>query len=310
MVSIGVPVYNGDKYISECLDSIIAQTYQTWECVIIDNCSTDNTNAIVTSYMAKDQRIKLVKNKDFLDVMQNWNETYRNTSPEAVYFKIVPADDWLMPEYLSETVTLLENNAGVGICSSYRIDGSKVRGNGLDIYKGQIFNGKKIVTDELLLRIDVTGSGNTVIFRNSVLRELPIYPKIFSEVSLHVDTELAYDILSRSDFGFIFKVLSYTRRHNESITNSMVYRLNTSICFRDNQLIKHKNLIDDFKKHYRNHRVKYAILFAKRFLNRRKDWLKWHKTHLENKFTFAEVVGAIICNNLPGRRCHEQDDQK
>ena len=62
LVSIGVPVYNGEQYLEECLNSILIQTYQNWECVIIDNFSTDNTNAIASEFVKKDNRFKLFKN--------------------------------------------------------------------------------------------------------------------------------------------------------------------------------------------------------------------------------------------------------
>jgi len=309
LVAIGVPVYNGDKYLKECLDSLLDQTYQSWECIIIDNCSTDDTNNIARTYVEKDARFKLKRNTEFLDVMQNWNETYRNISTDAKYFKIVPADDWLLNNFLSETVSLMEANPNVGICSSFRIDGTKVRGNGLNIYDGNIFNGRKVLVDELLLKIDVTGSGNTVIYRNDILKQLSGYPKIFSEVSLHVDTELAYEVMNLSDFGYIFQVLSYTRRHENSITNSLVYRFNTSICFRDNELMKYKHLIDNFHAQYKKQRNNYAVLYAKRLLNREKKWLKWHKSHLINKFTFAELMNALVSSNLPWKKSIDQRDR-
>lgn len=294
LVSIGVPVYNGASYIAECLESIYNQTYQNWECIVIDNCSTDSTNEIVSGFVARDNRFRLVKNATFLNVMQNWNESYKYVSNDAKYFKVVPADDWIFNNFLEKTVELMENNPDVGLCSSYRIDGNLIRGNGLDFYKGNIFDGKQVLANELIKKIDVTGSANTVLYRRELLKNIPKYPKIFSESSLHVDTEIAYYLLSVSDFGFIFEILSYTRRHETSITNSIVYKLNTSICFRDNELKKYAEIIPHFNKYYKRHRYEYAMLYSKKLLSRNKKWLDWHKTHLVNKFTYAELLRSIF----------------
>ena len=58
LVSIIMPAYNSEKYIGETIESVLAQTYQNWELLIVDDCSTDNTPNIVRSYLAKDSRVK------------------------------------------------------------------------------------------------------------------------------------------------------------------------------------------------------------------------------------------------------------
>lgn len=62
LVSIVLPTYNGEKYIKEAIESILAQSYSLFELVIVDDCSTDNTYSIVKKYIEKDQRIKLIHN--------------------------------------------------------------------------------------------------------------------------------------------------------------------------------------------------------------------------------------------------------
>ena len=58
LVSIIMPAYNSEKYIGETIESVLAQTYQNWELLIVDDCSTDNTPNIVHSDIAKDSRVK------------------------------------------------------------------------------------------------------------------------------------------------------------------------------------------------------------------------------------------------------------
>src|SRR5512133_504469 len=97
LVSIGVPVYNGEKYLAECLASIVAQTYSNWECFVINNKSTDRSFDIASEYAAKDSRLKVVSNPEFVDMTTNFNNTIKPASSSATYFKVVCADDWLFP---------------------------------------------------------------------------------------------------------------------------------------------------------------------------------------------------------------------
>jgi len=62
-VSIGLPVFNGERYLKDALDSILAQTYQDFELIISDNASTDHTQQICRKYVAKDSRIRYYRNK-------------------------------------------------------------------------------------------------------------------------------------------------------------------------------------------------------------------------------------------------------
>ena len=67
LVSVVTPVYNGAAFVSECIESVLAQTYENWEYVIVDNCSTDGTAEIAAGYASSDPRIRLVANDRFLE---------------------------------------------------------------------------------------------------------------------------------------------------------------------------------------------------------------------------------------------------
>ena len=77
LVSIVTPVYNGESYLAECIESVCAQTYSNWEYVIVDNRSTDRTREIAENYAGKDPRIRVHVNETFLPLMQNWNHALR-----------------------------------------------------------------------------------------------------------------------------------------------------------------------------------------------------------------------------------------
>ena len=64
LVSIVLPVYNGEKYLRESLDSILAQTMQDWELIVVDDCSQDTTPQILADYAASDSRIRVMRNAE------------------------------------------------------------------------------------------------------------------------------------------------------------------------------------------------------------------------------------------------------
>ena len=74
-VSIVTPVHNEAEYLSQCIESILAQTYQNWDYTIVDNCSSDGSLEIANRYAAKDPRIRVVKNPELLRAIPNHNRT-------------------------------------------------------------------------------------------------------------------------------------------------------------------------------------------------------------------------------------------
>ena len=113
-VSIGMPVYNGDEYIAEAIDSILGQTFQDFELIISDNASTDRTQEICLEYVQKDARISYHRNEKNLGAAPNYNLVFNLAKGE--YFKWAAADDKLAPEFISKCVEALDRNPDVVLC--------------------------------------------------------------------------------------------------------------------------------------------------------------------------------------------------
>ena len=64
LVSVVTPVYNGERFLRECIESVLAQTYQHWDYTIVDNSSTDQTSEIAREYAARDSRIRVLRNAE------------------------------------------------------------------------------------------------------------------------------------------------------------------------------------------------------------------------------------------------------
>lgn len=106
-ISVIVPCYNQAEYLPETLDSILAQTFLDWECIIIDDGSPDNTQEIATKYAGIDSRIKYVK-QDNLGVSAARNNGIAHSS--GTYILPLDADDIIEPTYISEAVQYLEDH--------------------------------------------------------------------------------------------------------------------------------------------------------------------------------------------------------
>jgi glycosyltransferase involved in cell wall biosynthesis len=113
-VSIGLPVYNGEKYLAQALDSILGQTYGDFELIISDNCSTDRTPAICRAYCAQDSRIRLYRNHQNLGAAPNFNQVFRLSRGE--YFKWAAYDDLIAPDFLARCVEVLDRDRNVVLC--------------------------------------------------------------------------------------------------------------------------------------------------------------------------------------------------
>ena len=117
LVSIGMPVRNGQKYIREALDSLLAQTLTDLEIVICDNNSTDTTEAICREYQARDSRVRYFRNERDLGPAGNHNRCFAHST--GFYFKWHAHDDLCEPTYLEKCVAVLERDSTVANCHSF-----------------------------------------------------------------------------------------------------------------------------------------------------------------------------------------------
>lgn len=221
LVSVVTPVYNEAQHIEECIQSVIAQTYENWEYIICDNCSDDGTVEIADRYAQKDPRVCLIRPDGFVSADANANRALRRISPESRYTKIVYADDWLYPECLERMLTVAESNPSVGIVSAYRLEGDRVSLDGLP-YTVSILAGRDVGRSHLL---DgpypyLFGSTSSVLVRSDLVRRRHNY--LNPNNPYQSDQEACYDALQDTDFGFVHQVLTFSRRRDEGESSFFV----------------------------------------------------------------------------------------
>jgi len=116
-VSIGMAVYNDEKFLRPALDSLLAQDYADFELIISDNASTDATEAIGREYAARDSRIRYHRNATNIGACENFNKVFRLSSG-GEYFMWAGGHDVWAPTYLSRCVEALESDRTLVQCNS------------------------------------------------------------------------------------------------------------------------------------------------------------------------------------------------
>jgi len=217
LVSVVTPVYNGAKYLVECIESVLAQTYENFEYIIVNNYSTDNTLEIARAYARQDNRVKVVSNAHFVGVIENHNIGFRLVSQESTYCKVVSADDYLFPECIQKLVDVAERNPRVAIAGSYAINDMGIHWIGLPPHKS-VFEGRDVCRLYLLGAIHSFGTPSTVLYRSTLLRgREPFYPGSLP----NADLAACLVCLEGADFAFVHQILSYERIHGEALSANL-----------------------------------------------------------------------------------------
>jgi glycosyltransferase involved in cell wall biosynthesis len=211
LVSVVTPVYNGEDYLRECFDSVLAQTHRNFEYVIVNNCSKDRTLEIAREYARKDPRIRVHDNEKFVGVIANHNIAFGLISREAKYCKVVSADDFIFPDCLRQLVAVGEANPSAGFIGCYQLSGKRILWQGF-VYPQASFDGRELCKKVFLEGDPAFGFGTptSLLYRADLVRSSETF---YPNASPHADTSACFKYLEKSDFGFAYQVLSFERTH-------------------------------------------------------------------------------------------------
>jgi len=115
-ITLGLLVYNGERYLGQTIDSLLSQTYGDFELLVSDNASTDGTEGICRSYAAQDRRISYIRQRENIGAMGNFN--YLASRATTDYFKWCAADDLIAPNFLATCIEFLESQPNFVLCQS------------------------------------------------------------------------------------------------------------------------------------------------------------------------------------------------
>ena len=215
LISIIVPVYNVSEYLCECIDSILTQTYQNLEIILVDDGSTDNSPALCDSYALKDSRVKVIHqiNQGLSAARNKGYETSK-----GAYIAFVDGDDTIFHTYI-ETLhkLIIKNNAQIAICAYTRTRNDSEKGNEAEDY---------VMTSEKMLKEwhGKRKSIETVAWNKLYSRE--IFEsfqdcKIFPEGKIHEDIYTSHLFVNfAKTIAVTNKKLYFYRMRGESISRT------------------------------------------------------------------------------------------
>lgn len=205
-VSVITPAYNASGFIGETIESVLKQTFQDWEMIIVDDCSTDDTYEIACKFSKKDGRIKVFKNKNNYGVAATRNHGLDVATGDYIAF--VDSDDLWLPEKLEKQLRFMEEG---NIALSFSQYQNYIAATN---HLGKIIKVPKIMTAKKIL-------GNTAIGCLTVMINRKMVGRFHMPLLKHTEDNCTWhEILCRGYVGYgIQEVLALYRVGNSSMTS-------------------------------------------------------------------------------------------
>jgi glycosyltransferase involved in cell wall biosynthesis len=189
-VSVGMPVYNGEEFIHQAIDSILQQTFEDLELVISDNASTDKSEQICREYAAKDKRVRYIRNEKNIGASDNYNAVYLNSDSE--YFKWVSCSDICEEHFLEKCIEVLDADPSVILSYPKTVLFEKT------IEDGQVFVDNMHIMDDnacvryqqFMDRVQLNNAMNGVLRSKALKHSALIKPFFSSDTALMAELAL------------------------------------------------------------------------------------------------------------------------
>ena len=200
--------YNNEKYVAEAIESLLAQTYKDFRLIIVDDCSTDNTEKIVLDYVYRDERISFFKNEKRIGLAANYRRTFELADDVVEYMAWAAGHDVHHPRWLEAMVQVL--NEYPDVVMAYPL-AKRISGTGEDLnIPSPVFETFGFSVKERIeaLYSKGTGFGNMIygLFRAEVLHKAGVFPQ-----NLVPDVLLLWQISLYGSFKQVPNELWYRR---------------------------------------------------------------------------------------------------
>lgn len=262
LISIIIPVYNRADIISETLDSIIKQTFTDWECIIIDDGSSDNLKEIIEKYKKQDFRFKFEERPKERLKGGNASRNYGFEISKGEFVNWFDSDDIMLPTFLENKIAILNNNEELDFCACYSRVFFQSIDNLLNIEKPKVLKSLNYINDYMLkgLFFDTASplwrvsflKKNNLCFDENLLRS--------QEKDFHLRV-----LLNKPIFEYLDEVLFLSRKDtNNSITSNFNTNLDLQV---SNFKFNHKAFKLINKKDIVSKKIIFEYLFYRQSVN-------------------------------------------
>jgi len=282
LVSVIIPVYNHEKFIRETMQKIISQTYQNWEMLIVDDCSTDRSWEIIQECARDNSRIKIFRNEKNKGLITNWKFLIDNSRGEYVAF--LEGDDFFYKDNLKKKVEIFKKYPEVGMvyCNFNVINenGKSITENHNKFQRIKTYKNEIIKPSEYLYsKYHLVNSYGQVMVRRHILDKTG-YPRTLDateKVFLPSDWDFNFRISTQNRIYFIDDILFAYRRHSNNCSYDAIRAYKHISLLLDEYADKFKNdseMIDAIQ--YKRGRYVYSkIIYYLEQCEKLKAWLEF-----------------------------------
>jgi len=229
-VSVVIPNYNHERYLPQRIESVLQQTYQDIEILLLDDCSPDSSRVVIEKYAAQDSRIHVVFNEhNSGSTFKQWNKAFALVRGQYIW--IAESDDYADPSFLETLVHQLDKDSSIGLAysNSATVDENNEEVNELrDFYleldpelwkQDFVIDGRTLVTNFMSYR-NIVPNASAVVIRKSAIDKVG---KANEKFKVNGDWVFWASLMADTKVAFISKKLNYFRFHlNNARTKTLV----------------------------------------------------------------------------------------
>lgn len=277
LISIIIPNYNRENLIGETLDSIVAQTYNNWECIVVDDGSTDNSKKVIQTYVDKDPRFQLHDRPKNRQKGANACRNYGFQLSKGELINWFDSDDIMLSTFIQDKLNCFKNDIDMVICTGYTtnhlLQNKKtiVLKETHFLFKDYLLGKTPVMTPSILFKKEYLSNKGLFETHITVGQETELFSRFFFQLA-----EGKYHILNKPLFLYRHhsgtksrKNQAYIKKNKESQSYIQIELLKKSIQLNDNELFKvfYLNLFHSFylgleNKHFKNAKYVLSSMFS------------------------------------------------